>query len=246
MHAHSTVVAEVRGGRTQCATLRSDPPFTWRETGVGELHLVASAGGPLGGDDLRLDLSVGEGAALVVRSVGATVVQPGALPHASTATITVAVGRAATLRWNLEPTVLVRGCDHHVDISISLAPDASLVWCELLALGRWNEEPGSAFVRLRVDRAGAALVRTDLAVGPRFPASTGPAVLAGATAVATVIAVGASRPRLPSIDEPELRAEVFQLADDVHLGSAIATNARLLRELCADLMGPRRSGVDTR
>ena len=54
----------------------------------------------------------GEGAAVTVRSVGATMVHPGAAGDGSTLEIDVSVGAGATLDWWPEPTVSVRGSDH--------------------------------------------------------------------------------------------------------------------------------------
>ncbi len=53
-------------------------PGVLRRTGPRRVHLVHAAGGPLGGDELGLDVEVGPGAAVAVRSAGATLVQPGA------------------------------------------------------------------------------------------------------------------------------------------------------------------------
>ncbi len=233
--ARAGVVAEQRNGSTQLATVRSQPPLTVRQTGPDQIHLVGTAAGPLGGDELALDIDVRSACSLRVGSVAASLVQPGAVEAPSSLTVTMRVGSQASLHWRPEPTVLVRGCDHHVTTVIELADDACLLWCDIVALGRWNEESGSLLQRLRIDVGGRPLARTDLAVGPRWPHSLGPAVLAGASAVATLVCVEVTRRQLPSIDEPDLRAEVFELSDRATMWSAIATNARVLHDLCIEL-----------
>jgi urease accessory protein len=52
-------------------------PVVLRRTGPRRVHLVHAAGGPLGGDELGLDVEVGAGAGVAVHSAGATLVQPG-------------------------------------------------------------------------------------------------------------------------------------------------------------------------
>src|SRR5690606_20917682 len=101
------------------------------------------------------------------------------------------------LRWLPEPTIVVRGSDHRARTSIALAAGAELVWREVVVLGRHAEAAGSLLQRLRVDRAGRPLLRTDLAAGPRWPGSLGPGGVGPAGAVATALVVGPSADRLP-------------------------------------------------
>lgn len=173
--------------------LRSEPPLTVRGTPAG-VHLVGSGAGPLGGDDLHLDVAVGAGADLVVRSAAASVPLPGPHGAPSRLAVTVDVGAGASLRWLAEPTVLARGCDHEVQTRIALDLDAALVWREEVVLGRWGEATGSGSLRLVVDVAGQPLVRTELAVGPRWPGSLGPAGVDDARSVGTLLVVGATAP----------------------------------------------------
>jgi urease accessory protein len=200
--ARIVALADGRGG-TRCTTLRSAPPLSFRETAEG-LYLVGTAAGPLGGDDLRLGLSVGAGAALTVRSAAAMLVQPGARPGApSSLHVDVEVGPGGLLRWLPEPTVAVRGCDHRATTVIRLAPGAQLVWREELVLGRHGEEGGSILQRLRIDAGGLALLRNDLAAGPRWPGSSGPAVTAGARALGALVTVGGAEAPDPAGTEAD-------------------------------------------
>ena len=64
MRAYARVVAEADGhGGTRLVRLRGEPPLLPRRTGTGTgpatVHLVGGAAGPLGGDELRLDIEVG-------------------------------------------------------------------------------------------------------------------------------------------------------------------------------------------
>jgi urease accessory protein len=221
VRAEAAVVAQSgSAGRTRCTTLRSAPPLTWRETPEG-LHLVGTAAGPLGGDDLRLSVEVKPGASLTVRSVAAQLVLPG--PHATPSrwSLRVAVDAGGTLRWQPAPTIVADGADHRTTTAIDLATDARLLWSELVVLGRNGERGGSISQRLHVDRDGRPLLRNDLAVGPGWPDSTGPAGTAGARVLGTALLVGVD---LGAIDAPPsdgIRVGAFRLAEDAALVTAL-------------------------
>jgi urease accessory protein len=188
VRARARVVAEADGrGGTRLAVLRSEAPLVLRST-AGALYLVGGAGGPLGGDDLALEIEVGPGARLTLRTAAASVALPGHGPSRVTVDASVAAG--ATLEWLPEPVVAARGCDHRLRSTIELDAGAGLVWREELVLGRHGEDPGSVVTRLHADLDGAPLLRHELAVGPLHPAGAGPAVTAGARAVGSVLLVG--------------------------------------------------------
>jgi urease accessory protein len=202
--ATATVVAE--GGR--CTTLRSSPPFALRETPDG-LHLVGSAAGPVGGDELAIDVAVvGD---LTVRTVAAQLVFPG--PHGTPSSLTLRATVDGSLRWLPGPTVLVAGCDHHTTTVIDLTAGSSLVWSEVVVLGRHDEPSGSVQQRLRVDRDGRPLVRTDVRLGPGHEAGVG-----GARVVGTALVVGRPVAALPA----GVRGAIHPLAEDAFLVSVLA------------------------
>lgn len=212
--------------RTRCTVLRSAPPLTLRSTGDGEVHLVGTTAGPVGGDHLRLSLCVGAGAALTVRSVAASVALPGPSPVPSSLDVEVDVGSDATLRWLPEPTIAARGCDHRATTRIRMADGARLLWTEVAVLGRHDERPGSLLQRLRVDLGGRPLVRNDLAVGPAWPASLGPAGTGDARAVATLLVVGPAaaslRPDDAGMRTAGVRAALLPLTGPAALVSVLA------------------------
>lgn len=215
------------GGRDRRRVLRSCPPLTLRDTPDG-VHLVGTAAGPLGGDDLHLDVVVGDGAALVVRSAAASIVLPGAHPGPSRSTVSATVGVDGSLVWRPQPTVLVQGCDHHMGAHVSLAASASLLWREELVLGRHGEAPGSVLHRLSVDVDSEPLHRGDLALGPRWPHWDGPAGTGPARAVGCLLAIGSPATALLSLTETVaaatgLRAEVMELGTAAALLLAVAS-----------------------
>jgi urease accessory protein len=236
MRARAALVAELAGGRTVATTLRSDPPLTLRRTpatGPGRptgltVHLVGSAAGPVGGDDLGLAVTVGPGARLDIRSVAAALAYPGPRALPSQLATGVEVGPGAALTWRPEPTVLVAGCDHRSTTHITLADGATLVWQEVVVLGRHHEATGSLLQRLRVDVGGRPLLRNDLAVGPRWPASLGPAGVGDAGALGTAVVVDAPPPAdgPPEAAGPGgVRAAALRLTDTATLVTALGARA---------------------
>ncbi len=225
MESTATLVADRPAGsaHTRCTTLRSAPPLTLRATGDDLVHLVGSAAGPVGGDALRLSVSLGADSRLTVRSLAASLVMPGPTGAPSSLDVDVEVAAGATLHWLPEPTILVRGCDHRATTRVRLAAGAELVWREVVVLGRHDEAPGSLLQRLQVEVDGRPLLRNDLAVGPRWPGSLGPAgVGAGASAVATALVVGPAARALRVDPPPGVRAAVLALDRSAALVSVLA------------------------
>ncbi len=204
MDARAAVVAEHRAGRTVLAELRSAPPLTLRAT-IDGVHLVGSGAGPLGGDRLALDVEVGVGAELRLSSVAASMVHPGPTGASSHLRTDATVGAGATLLMTPLPVVLVRGCDHRTRTRIRVAEGATVAWREQVVLGRHDEPSGSLRHRLDVEHDGAALLRSEVALGGRWPEADGPAGVDGARAVGSLLVVGDAR----------RRAQLVALADDV-------------------------------
>lgn len=209
----AAVVAERSGPRTRCTTLRCAPPISLRQT-PDALFLVGSGAGPVGGDDLALELDVHECAALVVRSAAAQLVLPG--PGGEPSRLTVRARVAGSLDWRPEPTVLVVGCDHTTTVHLDLTEDASVEWTETVVLGRHGEPSGSMLQRLVVDRADRPLLRNDVPLGPSWPGADGPAGTDGARVVGSTLVVGLARPEAPD------DGAVFELADDAWLVTRLA------------------------
>ncbi|KPM56829.1 urease accessory protein UreD [Frankia sp. CcI49] len=250
-------------GTARIAELRSAVPVILRRTGgsgrVVVIHLVGGAGGPLAGDDLGLDIAVGAGAHLVVRSVAATVALPGHGAGPSTFAVHAQVGPAAALSWLPEPTVVAAGARHRMTTEITLTPDSSLRYREEILLGRFGEPGGSLTTSLRVDvdvdrEAPPApsvhpassvprrrpLLCQELRLGPDLPGAAGPAVLAGARAIGSVLVAGPAT----SFDSAAGSGSVadgvaaLRLAGPGALVSALAGDAVTLRRRLDALAGP--------
>lgn len=244
MKAHARVVVERRRERSRCTTLRSEPPLTFRSTPDG-LHLVGTSAGPVGGDELALDVVLAAGTELTVHSVAAQLVLPSPVPVPSTMRVRVRVGEGASLRWLPEPTLVVRGADHRVTVTIDLAQDADLVWRDEAVLGRNGEPGGSLLQTLRVERRGRPLLCTEVALGPAWPASGGPAGTGGARVAAATLLAGrparaalAHRGGTPTIGSRGVRGAAYLLADDAVLLTALGNRLDEVRSTLGLCTGP--------
>jgi urease accessory protein len=228
MRAVARIVAAAGGRLT---TLYGEPPLLPRRTGPGEVHLVGGAAGPLGGDDLRIEIEVGPGADLRVRTVAASLALPGPGGGSSRTRVSARVATGGRLAWLPEPLIAAAGCDHDAVSTIDVAAGAHVVWREELVCGRHGETPGDARLRLAVRLGGRPLHRHELAVGPNAPGWDGAAVLGDARAVGTVLIIGEC-PAGPMPLGPT--AAVLPLAGPAVV--AVATGADL-REVRAALEG---------
>jgi len=228
--ARARLVADgAPGGGTRIVTARSDAPLALRDTPTG-VYLVGSAAGPLGGDDLVLDLEVRAGADLTVRTSAASVALPGIGP--SRVRVNARVEAGARCQWLPEPTVAAAGCDHHIECRVELDGDARLTWREEIVLGRHDEAAGAIEAGLSVDLDGAALVRQCLRLGPGSPGWDGPAVVGPHRAVGSTLVVGhasIAADRVPAASLLGPTAAVLALAGPAVQVTALADDAIALR-----------------
>jgi len=217
-------------GRTRVESLRSAAPLVLRATPEA-VYMVGGAAGPIGGDDLRLDIEVGPGASLTMRSAAAAVALPGPRGEASTLVVRARVGEGGTLRWLPEQSVAARGCRHEVRTEVTLAPGSRLAWREELLLGRHGEEPGCWRARSLIDLHGRPLWRHELRLGDDTPGWDGPAVLGRSRAVGSLLVVDPAW--AGEGPEPMVlsgTAAVLPLGGPAVVVSALADDAPALRE----------------
>ena len=185
------------------ASLDADPahlrwrdcaPVALRPTGPRRVHLVQAAGGPLGGDELGLDVTVAQGAELEVRSAAATVAQPG--PNGDPVHWSMRANVAGALRWWPEPTVVCANADYRAQLTVDLAADASLVLREQAVLGRAGEPGGRYRGRLTVRIAGIPLLDNETVLDGADRVLSGPAGSAGFRVFGSLLIVGQDLPKL--------------------------------------------------
>jgi urease accessory protein len=160
------IAAEYRsahgGGRTVVASIRGGGHFAARETGPGVVHLVGTAAGPLGGDDVTITVRLGPGARLAVRSAGATIVQPGASHPDSRLRLLLTADDEAELDVAMEPTVVCHGAEHEAGTLIELIGSGQVRLLEQTLLGRSHEPAGDWVGRTQLTRDDAPLLRHTL------------------------------------------------------------------------------------
>lgn len=229
VNARCRIAVEYAGrGMTRIATLRSQPPLLLRPT-PGAVYLVGGAAGPLGGDDVHLEVRVGSNASLTLRTVAACVALPGTHGATSCFTVDVYVGTEGSLCWLPEPSVAACGCRHQVRAVVRAEQGARVVWREALLLGRHGEVPGSYWSRMDLEVSGRPVLRQELAVGPAVPGWDASAVTGGARAIGSVLVVDPGwTENVPSPAMLGDTAAAFPLAGPAALVSALASDATSL------------------
>ncbi|GAA4815601.1 urease accessory protein UreD [Streptomyces ziwulingensis] len=239
LRATARVRARLDGrGHTALPELDGEGPLAPRRTrGSGtEAHvmLVGAMSGPLGGDRLRVEAVVEEGARLRVGSVAATLALPGQAKGEAHYDVALTVADGGELRWLPEQLISARGSDLYVTTRVDLAATARLVLREEQVLGRTGEEPGRLTSRLTARIAGRLVLDQELACGPCAPGGwDGPAVLAGHRAVGQLLVARpefAERPPAARV-LGDGRAAVTPLAGPAVLVTAVAPDALILRRL---------------
>ncbi|MHA6694284.1 urease accessory protein UreD [Homoserinimonas sp. A520] len=241
--------------RTRISWMRSQAPLMFRQTrepfpdvvarwgadarSVASVRLAAGAAGPLGGDQLRIDVRVGGGAMLMVRAVSATLLLPG--PHGleSSSEVTIRVAATGTLVWMPGRQIAAEGCRHASVTRIELEPGARLFAREELLLGREAELPGALRQRLRVTLGGVALYDQEVAVGAGAPGWQSSVVTGGRRALGSVLIVDPAHDEAPTttVSEQFPDTAVMRLAEEAVLVASAAPDAiELDRRLSAALV----------
>lgn len=202
-----TASAAGRDRLTAAATLTADrdgdrPRIRWshawpvvlRPTGAEQVHLVHGAGGPLGGDVLSLDVRVGGGAALRVRSAGATLVQPGRGTDPACWDTAITVGDRGRIDWAPEPAIVTDGAVFDTSLRADLGAGASASIREIVVLGRHGRAGGRYRGQLTVTADGMPLLAHRTVLDGADAALCGPGGTAGARAVGTLLIVGRPGP----------------------------------------------------
>lgn len=259
MRAHSRIATEWRpqpdgSGTTRLITMHAEAPLLlktprqkepepWPQlTGAARVALTGGAAGPVGGDDYRVDVDVGDNSTLVFGDVSPTVLLPGPEDAASSYAVTITVGEHGTLIWLGEPLIAARRCNHVHDIHAVLHPSARLMMRDELLLGRHGEACGNLRQRITVGRGDATLYRQDLSVGPDATGYNGAAVLGRAHAAGSVLTVDPAWTQTPPRQYTiSPGAAVLPLAGPAALVTAVADdNLALRKDLHAGLsqLGP--------
>lgn len=232
--ASASAATALRSGRTTFSRLRSDAPLALMPTPEA-LYVVGSAAGPLNGDSIELDLEIGAGTELTVRSVAATMAFPGRSGAESRVVVRARVAAGGTLHWLPEPVIAVAGAKVRIESHVELAAGASVRWREQFVLGRSGEDPGTLTALTHVSSEGAPVLRQQLGVGPLSTFST-PSVGGGARATGSLFGFGPG-PGAPTTLEapPGVDTTLLEPEGGGWMVTALASAPHLLTRLFDDL-----------
>jgi urease accessory protein len=250
MRATARVVALADdAGVTRLTGLRSEPPLLLRHTpsaaGPATVHLLGGAAGPLGGDDLRLEIVVGEGARLRIVGIAASLALPARSGAVSRTTVCAQVARGGELHWLPEQLIAAHGCHHAAMSNVELAEGSTLLWREELICGRHGEQPGDVTMSTSVTYAGKPLLRQALQVGPAAVHWAGPGVLGGAKATGSLLGVNTLPwPDAGSGAEAPMREAAMSRAEVA--GSLLGVNMRAWPDAGSGAEAPMREAAMSR
>ena len=221
-------------------------PVVLRQTGDRRVHLVHAAGGPLGGDELGLDVEVGPGAAVAVHSAGATLVQPGAGAAAGVParwTVTARVSDRGRLDWTPEPTVVADGAALGSTLRVELGAGAVATVREVVVLGRHGQRGGRYTGGLEIVVDGVPLLAHTTVLDGADPALCGPAGTAGARAVGTLVHAGTEISPTGREETPDVRWAWTPLEGPGAVLVAVGTPAAVTAVLDAAVTAPVEPAV---
>jgi urease accessory protein len=230
---------------------RCAPPVVLRQTGPNQVHLVQAAGGPLGGDDLALDVCLGAGSQLQLRSAAAMVVQTGRPAAPARWTVAAALAEGSVLDWRPEPTVVCDGAELHSRVTVALQRSARAILRDEVVLGRAGQRGGRYHGELTVELDGAPLLAHTLLLDGADPVLAGPAGTGGARVVGmlAVVGLGIDRPPPDAGEKPGLRWAGSALDGPgwllLALGDRI-TDVSWLLDQAVQNAGIRRCGAECR
>ncbi|KRB93044.1 urease accessory protein UreD [Noviherbaspirillum sp. Root189] len=179
--------------RTHRGPLRVQKPLYPEGGQVCHAIVVHPPGGVVGGDELRIDASVGQNA-------GALLTTPGAAKwykangHISRQDVHLQAGDSATLEWLPQETIFFDAAHVRLDTAIELGTDATYIGTEILCFGRTASgesfDSGMVEQKTSIRRDGKLLWFEQGMLAAGSAAMTSPLGLAGNTVCATLIAVG--------------------------------------------------------
>ena len=170
-------------GRIRLTRLRSDGPYALRAA-PDAVYLVGAAAGPLGGDELNLDIEVAAGAALTVRST-----EQRAVPGRGESCTRVRRRSARSApRPGLEPAIAAEGCLVPVRRPPVLASGAPSGGAGELGSAGTAKRRALGTARANVTVDGVPLLGTSS--GCLSPPDPGGAVLGGARCAGSVLLAG--------------------------------------------------------
>lgn len=179
--------------REHSGPLRVQKAFYPEGEAVCHTILVHPPGGVVGGDQLAIDITAGEGAHALLTTPGAAKWYR-ANGKPARQQVRIAVAQDARLEWLPQETIFYDDVDAHLVQEVDLAGGARYIGCDILCFGR--SASGEQFARgcvrqqLQVRQDGRLLWWDQGVLRGGSNAMRSPHVLDGASVCATLLAVG--------------------------------------------------------
>ncbi|MCC7696675.1 urease accessory protein UreD [Janthinobacterium sp. EB271-G4-7A] len=224
--------------RTHSGPLRVQKPLYPEGDRVCHAIIIHPPGGVVGGDQLAVDATVGEGAHALLTSPGAAKWYR-ANGHVSGQHIMLRAASGAAIEWLPQESIFFDQACVRLRHEVELAADASYIGCDIVCLGRSASgemfNTGSISQQVRIRRGGKLLwwEQGVLAAGGALMAS--PLGLGGHTVCATLIAIGTpvSAAVLAAVRE-------IAVPDGAAFGATHMKSLVAVRLLCGDSEAARR------
>ncbi|HWF34411.1 MAG TPA: urease accessory protein UreD [Solirubrobacteraceae bacterium] len=190
----SIAAAAGNAGRTVLTELAGIEPWTPRilaGNGAARVALVQSRASILRGDAVELSITVGEGAALELVEIGATLTHHARRGDSAQVTVDVTVGDGGRLTWLAAPLVIAAGAEVRRALCVGLLGSARALLGETVVLGRAHEPYGCLTSRTRIVGAGRPTLDETLETGD--PDTVGSPVVAGSAGVIAALTLAGAR-----------------------------------------------------
>lgn len=224
--------------RTHSGPLRVQKPLYPEGDGVCHAIIIHPPGGVVGGDQLAVHATAGEGAHALLTSPGAAKWYR-ANGHVSGQHVVLRAGSGAAIEWLPQESIFFDQACVRLRHEVELAADASYIGCDIVCLGRSASgetfNTGSISQHVQIRRGGRLLwwEQGVLAAGGALMAS--PLGLGGHTVCATLIAVGASAAPAVVAALREIKVPAGALFGATQMKSLV-----VVRLLCGDSEAARR------
>jgi urease accessory protein len=144
---------------------------------AARVALVQTRASLLRGDDVELSITVGEGSALEIVELGATVAHDVRGGAGARIRVSIQIAAGGRLVWVGEPLIVAAGASVQRTAHVALEPRARALLGEAIVLGRTGEHPGFLVARTRIACDGRVTLDEALDTREREPLRS--AVVAG-------------------------------------------------------------------
>lgn len=219
--------------RLHSGPLRVQKPLYPEGESTCHVVIVHPPGGVVGGDELRMQTELENGARALLSTPGAAKWYR-ANGHVSKQQLKLQLASSAALEWLPQETIFFNGADVILDSDIALQDDAHYIGCEILCFGRTAHgerfTQGRLRQRLSITRNGTPIwfEQGDLSAQSRM--MTSPLGLGGYTVCATLIAASPAVTATSCLHEVRARCE--PMAVEGRFGASQLKSVIVVRYLC--------------